>query len=203
MHWRSRLTHCRQHWGQPVSSARSLLRRSLRELAQTWPSARGFSGHICRRAPRAPFFDGFTNWAPSEHPHPKTDAQPVQPPEESQDLHELWHTTGFDVNKEGKFDRRNLPVWTASCSKIAVQLRNLVASFGARLEKEKGRNLTLLEAERSGQASGSGPGDMQLRIAPKGQPTDTVEQLTWVPEEWMAIHETPEALRSFGAPPME
>ena len=37
-------------------------------------------------------------------------------------------------------------------------------------------------------------------VEPKGQPTDTLEALDWVPEDWSASKMVPEALRGLGVP---
>ena len=44
-------------------------------------------------------------------------------------------------------------------------------------------------------------GELALRrLEPKGRPADSLELLDWVPEDWKASRNVPEALRGLGAP---
>ena len=120
-------------------------------------------------------------------------------PAESEEEQGMWHTGNLAIDAD-EFDRTTMAVWSPkSAAPGAAQLRNLPGSYGARLDRDKLRTLEYLSTE-SGKPEGQGQVTCNLRISPKGQPTDTVEQLHWVPLDWKDRGEVYEALRSFGAP---
>ena len=88
-------------------------------------------------------------------------------------------------------------VWSAEAGGIAAGLRKLPAAFMQRLPQAKQNLVAHLSSESSRL---QGTRSALLRLAPKGQPTDSVEGLAWAPDCWKNAEMPPEALRTFGSP---
>ena len=113
-----------------------------------------------------------------------------------------WRTDRVRVDADlgETFDRGILTAWTSKCSgPVAARLQKLGRSFGERLTKDAQRSAQWLQEEAE-KPSGQGQVTANLRMPPKGSGRDTLESLHWVPSVWQEQGQTPEAIRTFGAP---
>jgi hypothetical protein len=95
------------------------------------------------------------------------------------------------------FNRQIFAIWSADSEGIGASLRKLPQAYNQRLPKAQANLLFFLQGEM---AKPGGQSCAVLRLAPKGQPSDSVEAVSWLPPAWKAEDLVPEALRTFGAP---
>ena len=98
---------------------------------------------------------------------------------------------------DGMFSADTLAIWSPKANGLGEHLRKLPLSYGHRLQPSQDKMLAYLQGQQ-GQPDGATMG--VLRMPPKGQPTDSVEALSWAPPTWKEKGWVPEALRTFGSP---
>ena len=100
---------------------------------------------------------------------------------------------------DNKFQERLPAAWSPACpdGDIGGGVRRVIPAFGQRVEEACNKLGQILQLEAR---SPTGARAAVLRVTPNGGLRDSVEAMSWAPQDWLKQDTAPEGLCSFGSP---